>query len=815
MIADALAHKRIAITGATGFLGTALVERLLRRVPDCELVLLVRPGRRNDALQRVQREIFRNDAFDRLRESWGTEFDAICEQRVTVLSGDVSVDNLGLAPADKSTFCGCDIIIHAAAAVSFDSPLDASIDINLLGPNRILTACQDIGTTPHLVAVSTCYVAGNRRGDAAETLLTDSPFSLEIDWRAEVAAAHRTRSDIDARSREPHRLTKLRNSAREELGPAGLPMLAAKTEQLRLEWVDQQMIDSGRSRAASLGWPDVYTYSKALGEQALVELHQNIPVTIVRPSIIESALAEPKPGWIRGFRMAEPLIVSFAKGELDTFPGYPEGVIDVIPVDMVAACIVAVAAQGPKAPASTEPAPLEIFQIASGAVNPLRFKVLLETTMHWFEQHPVYDAKGHPTAATSWRYAGSSDLEEKLKRVMRLLNVANRFVNYLPLRGRSDFTLRLAQRRQSLEQLQGYVQLYGAYGKCEALYSIDATLGLWNSLDSADQNAFAFDPRVIDWSHYIAEVHLPTVVVQSRVKTTPEVRSGPSRTTRLQAAVLDPQRQFAAFDLENTLIASNVVESYSWLATRDLDAGARFRFVLRTLSQAPGLWRRDRHDRTDFLRFFYRRYKGASVEKLDAAANEMLSHLILAKAFPAGLRRVRAHKAAGHKTVLITGALDLAVRPLAPLFDEIIAARIGSVNGRYTGEMIDVPPTGEMRAQLMTSWADEQGLDLTQGVAYADAASDLPMLEAVGYPVAVNPETRLVTIADKRGWLVEEWGHTPGAPKTLLPMAPRRRSNAQQVRASARQLARSSRKNPAHESPASENPVSENTAQIR
>ncbi len=792
MIADALAHKRIAITGATGFLGTALVERLLRCVADCELVLLVRPGRRSDALQRVQREILRNDAFERLRESWGTEFDTICEQRITVISGDVSVKNLGLAPDDKSTFCACDIIIHAAATVSFDSPLDTSIDINLLGPNRILTACQDAGTTPHLVAVSTCYVAGNRRGEAAETLLADSPFSLEIDWRAEVAAAHRTRSDIDARSREPHRLTKLRNSARDELGPAGLPMLAAKTEQLRLEWVDQQMVDAGRSRAASLGWPDVYTYSKALGEQALVELRQNIPVTIVRPSIIESALAEPKPGWIRGFRMAEPLIVSFAKGELDTFPGYPEGVIDVIPVDMVAANIIAVAAQGPRAP-------LEIFQIASGAVNPLRFKVLLDTTMRWFEQHPVYDAKGHPTAATSWQYAGSSDLEEKLEKVMRLLNVANRFVNYLPLRGRSDFTLRLAQRRQSLEQLQGYVQLYGAYGKCEALYSIDTTLDLWDSLDTADRNTFAFDPRVIDWSHYIADVHLPTVVVQSRVKTTPEVRSGPNRTTRLQAAVLDPQRQFAAFDLENTLIASNVVESYSWLATRDLDAGARFRFALRTMSQAPGLWRRDRRDRTDFLRFFYRRYKGASVEKLDAAANEMLSHLILTKAFPAGLRRVRSHKAAGHKTVLITGALDLAVRPLAPLFDEIIAARISNVDGRYTGEMIDVPPTGEVRAQLMTSWAAEQGMDLAQGVAYADAASDLPMLEAVGYPVAVNPETRLVTIADKRGWLVEEWGRTPGAPKSFLPFAPQRRNVAQQGRTNARQLARSSRAKPARE----------------
>ncbi len=67
VIVESLAGKRIAITGATGFLGTALTERLLRCVPDCELVLVVRPGRR-DAAARVQRDVLRNDAFDRLRE---------------------------------------------------------------------------------------------------------------------------------------------------------------------------------------------------------------------------------------------------------------------------------------------------------------------------------------------------------------------------------------------------------------------------------------------------------------------------------------------------------------------------------------------------------------------------------------------------------------------------------------------------------------------------------------------------------------------------------------------------------------------------
>ncbi|MAF46331.1 MAG: HAD-IB family hydrolase [Acidimicrobiaceae bacterium] len=771
VISEALSGKRIAITGSTGFLGTALVERLLRGVPDCELVLLVRPNRRNSAQRRVEREILRNDAFDTLRSQWGDEFDAICEQRISVVSGDVTNEGLGLSEDDRHLFTSCDVVIHSAATVSFDSPLDSSIEINLLGPNRIVQLLKDMEVRPHLVAVSTCYVAGNRRGAANEELLAGTPFQVDVDWRAEVDAARRTRTDLDARSRIPEELSNFNKGAREELGAAGLPMLAAKTEQLRVAWVNDQMVEAGRSRATSLGWPDVYTYSKALGETALVELHDDIPVSIVRPSIIESAWSQPSPGWIRGFRMAEPLIVSFAKGELNTFPGYPEGIIDVIPVDMVAAAIIAVAAKGP----ADEP---EVFQVASGSTNPLQFKKLLNTAMEWFGENPVYDANGHPTASTEWKYAGSSGLEEQLHRVVKAFDVAAKVINRLPIRGENSFTSKFAERRQNLDQIKGYVDIYGAYGKCEALYGIERTLSLWNSLPLEDQEQFGFDPSIIDWHHYITEVHLPTVVIQARVKTTPEKRSGPSRSERLRTAVLDPGRHFAAFDLENTLIASNVVESYAWLATRHLSPKKRFEFALRTLTETPGLWRRDKRDRTDFLRYFYQRYKGAPLKQLERDAAEMLSDLILIKSFPAGLRRVRAHRAAGHQTVLITGALDIAVEPLRPLFDHIIAAKIDRKDGKLTGEMLDVPPTGEVRAQLMVDWAEENGLDPQQGVAYADSASDLPMLEAVGYPVAVNPETRLVTIAERRGWLTENWPKTAGAPKPLLPMGQRPNSQA-------------------------------------
>jgi HAD superfamily phosphoserine phosphatase-like hydrolase len=239
--------------------------------------------------------------------------------------------------------------------------------------------------------------------------------------------------------------------------------------------------------------------------------------------------------------------------------------------------------------------------------------------------------------------------------------------------------------------------------------------------------------------------------------------------------VLSPERHLAAFDLENTLIASNVVESYSWLATRRLDPGDRARFALRAIAEGPALLALDRSDRGDFLRHFYRKFEGAPRDQLEEDATELFSSLLLTKSFPAGMRRVREHRRLGHRTVLITGALDVVVeRNLGPLFDDIVCARMGTLAGgrRWSGELTQAPPTGEARAQAMADYADAEGLRLEEAVAYADSASDLPMLEAVGFPVAVNPEIRLAAIARKRGWLVEQWSKAAGGPRRLLPIGP-------------------------------------------
>ena len=772
MIVDRLSGKAIFISGSTGFLGTALVEKLLRTVPDCRLYLLTRPGRTSSSAERIQKEVLKNDCFDLLREIHADRFEDNVASRIVPISGDVVSDGLNLSAYDRQAISECDIFIHSAASVSFDSPLDQAVEVNLCGPRRlaeaVINARQEFGITKktHLIAISTAYVAGKRRGLSPELPLIETPFSIDLDWRHEVSAARGVRADIELKSREPGTLELFRKKAVAELGAAGEPVLVAKQERLRTQWIHDEMVRAGIARATSVGWPDAYTFTKALGEKALLEKQREIPISIVRPSIIESSIAEPKPGWIRGFRMAEPIIISYARGLLKEFPGVPEGVIDVIPVDMVAAAIVAVAAQGPKISSP------EIFQVASGSRNPLKYGTLVNHVRSWFQEHPLYDSDGQPIMIPDWSFPGRGRVQSQLEHTSKFLKAIEQATGMLPIRGsQADFIVDIERKRQAVDSALGYVELYGTYAETDAIFSVDNLLGLYSSLPDDDKKLFSFDPALITWERFIREVHLPSVVQHARVKTTPTKRPAKSREDRNILQILSKDRHLAVFDLENTIISSNVVDTYAWLATRRLTKVKKAVLAAELLLQGPALLALDRKDRGDFLRSFYRKYEGTNPERLQKDSQEFFNAYLLKKSFPSAIDRIRRHKSLGHKTLLITGALNFVLEPLKPLFDDIICAELElGKNGLYKGRSLSIPPTGEARASILARYAEEHSLKLSESVAYADSTSDLPMLEAVGYPVCVNPEPKLSAIARKRGWHVEQWDKASGLPPVYLPI---------------------------------------------
>ncbi|MGH9047426.1 MAG: SDR family oxidoreductase, partial [Acidimicrobiales bacterium] len=261
-LGERLSEKRFFITGGTGFLGTALIERVLRTIPGSEVVALVRPGRRNDPADRVTRDIVRNDCFARLRAELGDAFEEEITPRVTAVAGDVSRDGLGLDEAGRSALASCDVVIHSAATVSFDAPLDQAVEINLLGPARVakaVAAARKSGAGPsQLISVSTAYVAGSHQGETGERLLSEDRFSVAVDWEAEVASSRRLRDELEDVSRQPDRLKEFAKRAHAEQGASGTHLLAARAERFRDEWVRRQLVDAGSARAQALGWPDAY-----------------------------------------------------------------------------------------------------------------------------------------------------------------------------------------------------------------------------------------------------------------------------------------------------------------------------------------------------------------------------------------------------------------------------------------------------------------------------------------------------------------------------------------------------------------------------
>jgi fatty acyl-CoA reductase len=753
-------NKTVGITGGTGFLATALIEALLRKTEGSKIVLLIRPGKRLDAKARAMREIFKNDCFDELRKIYKDAFDDLIEKRVRVVSGDISKPELGLSKEEKEVFGSVDVLVHSAATVSFDAPLDQAVSVNLLGPKSVAEFLIQSGSKAHFISVSTAYVSGSHRGEAREEVL--DPFGLNIIWESEVEFGKQLKKVVEFESLLPKNQELFLKEAKDELGAAGRPLLAEKAENLREEWIKNRLIEAGKARAKVLGFPDVYAYSKALGEKALLLLSGKIDISIVRPSIIEASLSEPKAGWIKGFRMADPIIISYARGLLNEFPGIPEGIIDVIPVDFVVSCIIGTILKGPdKSP--------KIYHCSSGDRNPLKYKSLVDFTQDYFLAHPIYDSKNQPIVVPDWSFPGRRRVEKQLKVSETILKVLENVLVNLPLRNES--VKNLENKRQQIKRALGYVQLYGSYTESEAVFKVDNLLELAAFLKQQYPEINP-DPIDINWQHYLQEVYLPSVVTHARAKSAPRKKAASDKKDRSLDQILSKDRQLAVFDLENTLIASNVVDAYSWFATKGLNGQQRALFSLKLAAQGPRLLMMDKADRGDFLRYFYRKYAGADAKDLEKKAMEFATDFLLKKAFPEAIYRVRIHKMLGHKTVLITGALDFIVKPLAPLFDEIFTSHMGVSGSKLTGDLKTLSPIAEARAIMVREYASQNSIDLTEAVAYGDSTSDLALLESVGFPVAVNPEPKLLLTAEKRGWRVEYFKKAGGTPFYQLPWAP-------------------------------------------
>jgi HAD superfamily hydrolase (TIGR01490 family) len=215
----------------------------------------------------------------------------------------------------------------------------------------------------------------------------------------------------------------------------------------------------------------------------------------------------------------------------------------------------------------------------------------------------------------------------------------------------------------------------------------------------------------------------------------------------------------AFFDVDGTLTRSTVVEPLVWYQRAHLPRWLFAPWAAVLAVQIPQYWLLDKWSRGRFNVVFYRRYRGLPVDEVCRWHRETFAQNLQRRVFPAALECLRGHREQGHRVVLLTGALDCVMQPLADFVgaDDLIAMRLRAEGGVFTGELTGPPIAGEQKAVLVRGYARMHGIDLGQSFVYGDSKSDIPVLACAGHPVAVRPGRRLRGVAAARGWRVVEW----------------------------------------------------------
>ncbi len=495
---DFYTAKTVLLTGGTGLLGKVLLERFLSHLSDVNKVyVLVRPKTRPGASpvsveDRLKQEVYDSQILDPLKSRLGDSFEALFNAKVQAVSGDVALDNLGLAPEVYDRLQReVDIIINCAAVVSFDAPLDKAVGLNTLGPRCIAEFARGCKEA-FFAHVSTCYVNATRKGPVPEELPDPT----------------RTVGHINGLPQTPYELEKEISAILEKA--QSVRGQARHLDRAESERLDRELSKLGMDWAHSRGWQDVYTFSKAMGEQMFVRGTEGMKAAIIRPAIIEGAWRSPLPGWLNGYRMLDPLIVAYGRGRMIDFPGNRNGILDIIPVDMVANAILAIISS------ASESYTRKVYQIASGMENPITLGGFADQVDAYFQMNPFTgsgDENGKPRKLIKPTFPTTA-------KFLRRIRLKYMFPLRAAIAATTPFSLIPHARRLRtnlktkmflLERLYQYGRLYGPYAEADCKFLTNNTSAVMASLHESDREIFDFDIAKLDWTTYLQGVHIPGV----------------------------------------------------------------------------------------------------------------------------------------------------------------------------------------------------------------------------------------------------------------------------------------------------------------
>ena len=369
--------RNVFILGSTGFLGKVLLSMLLHRFPEIGRVyVMVRRGTGTSSEKRFWENVVPSRTFDPLREKFGgaDRLHEFLAQKIRVVDGDITEDNLGLSEEQAAAVAAdISVVINTSGKVTFNPPLESALRTNVQGTKNVIAFVKRM-QRPALIHTSTCFVAGNRSGNVWESEPPDGYFprrqelaGTHFSVEQEIADCGRIAVEVRAQADDAQVVARLRQRAREALleqhrDPDDEVTLKLAVARERKDWVRAELTQRGIARAQDWGWPNIYTYTKSMAEQ-LVARESSIVRSIVRPAIVESSLEYPFQGWNEGFTTSAPLVYLALKGQ-NLLPVSESLILDVVPVDYIAAAILMVAAQ-----ACVEQPEL-VHQLAAGDLNP-------------------------------------------------------------------------------------------------------------------------------------------------------------------------------------------------------------------------------------------------------------------------------------------------------------------------------------------------------------------------------------------------------------------------------------------------------------
>jgi HAD superfamily hydrolase (TIGR01490 family) len=212
--------------------------------------------------------------------------------------------------------------------------------------------------------------------------------------------------------------------------------------------------------------------------------------------------------------------------------------------------------------------------------------------------------------------------------------------------------------------------------------------------------------------------------------------------------------KLAIFDLDNTLIAGD--SDHSWgqfLVEKQLVDADTYR---RANDQFYEEYKNGTLDIRRYLEFSLKPLTQHSLETLAQLHSEFMASHIEPMMLPKAQALIAEHRVQGDYLLIITATNGFVTRPISQHLgvDDIIATDPELIDGRYTGSFVGTPTFQQGKVIRLQEWLAAKDFDLSQAYFYSDSINDLPLLEQVGVPVAVDPDARLQAIAEARQWKI-------------------------------------------------------------